>query len=77
MAGGAAGRHRQPVREARGRHRWLHDEIILEVPADDAGRAAKLLEDAMVRAFAETFPGAPLNGLVTASIGPDWAALKG
>ena len=30
---------------------WLHDEIILEVPADDARRAAKLLEDAMVRAW--------------------------
>jgi hypothetical protein len=35
-----------------------------------------LLEDAMVRASAETFPRAPLNGLVAASIGPDFAAVK-
>ena len=56
---------------------WLHDEIILEVPADDAGRAAKLLEDAMVRAFAETFPGAPLNRLVDVHVGRNWAEVKG
>jgi DNA polymerase-1 len=56
---------------------WLHDEIILEVPEQDAGRAAELLKRAMVEAFAETFPGAPLANLVEARIGADWAAVKG
>ena len=56
---------------------WLHDEIILEVKIADAERAAELLKQAMIDAFAETFPGAPLNKLVEARIGPDWAAVKG
>jgi DNA polymerase-1 len=56
---------------------WLHDEFILEVKTADAEWAAKLLEQAMTEAFAETFPGAPLNGLVETRIGPDWASLKG
>jgi DNA polymerase-1 len=55
---------------------WLHDEIIVEVPEADAGQAAKLLEQAMTEALAETFPGAPLNGLVETRIGPDWASIK-
>jgi DNA polymerase-1 len=56
---------------------WLHDEIILEVSAADAERAAALLKQAMIEAFAETFPGAPLLKLVEARIGTDWAAVKG
>jgi DNA polymerase-1 len=56
---------------------WLHDEFILEVKTADAEPAAKLLEQAMTEAFAETFPGAPLNGLVETRIGPDWASIKG
>jgi DNA polymerase-1 len=56
---------------------WLHDEIILEVREADAERAAELLKRAMIEAFAETFPGAPLNKLVEARIGPDWASVKG
>jgi DNA polymerase I-like protein with 3'-5' exonuclease and polymerase domains len=56
---------------------WLHDEFILEVKTADAERAAKLLEQAMTEAFAATFPGAPLGGLVETRIGPDWAAIKG
>ena len=55
---------------------WLHDEIVIEVPLDQADRAAKLLTTAMVDAFAETFPGAPLNGLVEAHTGANWAAAK-
>jgi hypothetical protein len=31
----------------------------------------------MVDAFAETFPDAPLNGLVEVRIGDNWAAVKG
>jgi DNA polymerase I len=56
---------------------WLHDEIILEVKTEDAERAAELLKRAMTEAFAETFPGAPLNKLVEARIGPNWATVKG
>ena len=55
---------------------WLHDEIVLEVPVEDAKRAAELLEKAMTDAFAETFPNAPLNGLVEVHTGTDWASLK-
>jgi DNA polymerase-1 len=56
---------------------WLHDEIILEVPKAYAERSAELLKQAMIDAFAETFPGAPLLNLVEARIGADWAAVKG
>jgi hypothetical protein len=59
---------------------WVHDEILLEVPAGDAERAAKLLERAMVHAFEETFPGSRemglLNGLVDIHIGSNWAEAK-
>jgi DNA polymerase-1 len=60
---------------------WIHDEIVLEVPAADAEQAKALLEAAMAAAFEETFPGSRelglLNGLVEAHIGDDWAAAKG
>jgi DNA polymerase I len=56
---------------------WLHDEIIVEVPEADAERAKELLEQAMVDAFLATFPGAPVNGLVEAHIGLNWAEAKG
>jgi DNA polymerase I len=55
---------------------WLHDEIVLEVAAEDAEQAAELLKQAMIDAFAETFPGAPLNGLVEPHIGANWSAAK-
>jgi DNA polymerase-1 len=60
---------------------WLHDEIILEVPSQDAQHAKLLLEKVMCDAFEETFPGSRelglLNGLVEAHIGQDWSAVKG
>ena len=55
---------------------WLHDEIVLEVPIENAKRAAELLEKAMIAAFAEIFPNAPLNGLVDVHSGTNWASLK-
>ena len=55
---------------------WLHDEIVLEVPIEHSATAKRLLVEAMERAFAETFPGAPLNGLVEANSGPNWSAAK-
>ena len=55
---------------------WMHDEIVLEVPEADALKAKELLEKAMTDAFAQTFPGAPLNGLVKAKIGATWSDVK-
>jgi DNA polymerase-1 len=53
-----------------------HDEIVLEVPQADAARAGALLQEAMTAAFAATFPGAPLQGLVTVKVGRSWAETK-
>ena len=55
---------------------WLHDEIVLEVREDQAERAAEILKQAMIDGFAETFPGAPLNGLVEPHIGMSWGEAK-
>jgi DNA (cytosine-5)-methyltransferase 1 len=55
---------------------WLHDEIVLEVAVEDAERAAGILKQAMIDGFAETFPGAPLDGLVEPKIGDNWAMAK-
>ena len=56
---------------------WVHDEILIEVAKADAERACRPLVKAMTDAFAETFPGAPLNGLVEAKVGTSWAEMKG
>jgi DNA polymerase I-like protein with 3'-5' exonuclease and polymerase domains len=56
---------------------WLHDEIVLEVREDYADRAVEIFKQAMVDGFAETFPGAPLNGLVDLRIAGNWAEAKG
>jgi DNA polymerase-1 len=55
---------------------WLHDEIVMEVAAEDADRAATLLRQAMIEAFGETFRGAPLRGLVEPHIGLSWGEAK-
>jgi DNA polymerase I-like protein with 3'-5' exonuclease and polymerase domains len=54
----------------------VHDELLLEVHEDDAELARDLLEASMVDAFTDTFPGAPVNGVAMAKIGPNWAAVK-
>jgi DNA polymerase I-like protein with 3'-5' exonuclease and polymerase domains len=54
----------------------VHDELLLEVHEDDAEVARDLLEDAMIGAFTETFPGAPVNGVATAKVGQTWAEVK-
>ena len=56
---------------------WLHDEFIVEVREDQAERAAEILKRSMIDGFAETFPGAPLNGLVEPHIGLNWGEAKG
>jgi DNA polymerase I-like protein with 3'-5' exonuclease and polymerase domains len=55
---------------------WLHDEIVIEIRADQAEQAAKILEQSMIDGFAEIFPGAPLGGLVKLQIGESWGAAK-
>jgi DNA polymerase-1 len=55
---------------------WLHDEIVLEVAGESAEQAAELLKRAMIDAFAETFSGAPVNGLVEPHIGMNWGEAK-
>jgi DNA polymerase-1 len=49
-----------------------HDEIVLEVPETSAERARAILIESMTRAFAGTFPDAPLNGLVESKIATAW-----
>jgi DNA polymerase-1 len=51
---------------------FVHDEIVVEVPEADAERARTIVVDAMTRAFAETFPDAPLNGLVETKVSTAW-----
>src|SRR5512132_1602827 len=51
----------------------IHDELLAEVPEDKAEEAVVMLEEAMVEAFAATFPGAPTRDLVDAKIGGNWA----
>jgi hypothetical protein len=51
---------------------FVHDEIVLEVSEAEAERARRIVVDAMMRAFAETFPDAPLNGLVETKVSTAW-----
>ena len=51
----------------------VHDELVLECAEDEADSAAGQLMEAMVSAFAEMFPAAPVNGLVDLRIGKSWA----
>ena len=55
---------------------WCHDEIVLEVPEEAAGKAVELLEEAMTVAFVTIFPCAPTNGLVAAKQGRSWLDTK-
>jgi DNA polymerase-1 len=55
---------------------FVHDEIVLEVPQDQAAEACRILTETMVSAFAETFPGAPLDGVVTTRTGHSWGEVK-
>jgi DNA polymerase-1 len=55
---------------------FVHDEIVLEVPKDRAEEARRILEASMTDAFAEVFPTAPLNGVVSTGIGDSWGEAK-
>jgi len=54
----------------------INDELVVEAAAADAEAARTILEQTMTEAFAETFPGAPTNGIATAKIGRNWAEVK-
>jgi DNA polymerase I-like protein with 3'-5' exonuclease and polymerase domains len=67
------------LREARiagGPILFVHDEIVLEVPQETAEEARRMLTDCMIAGFAETFPEAPLNGVVSTRIGDNWGEAK-
>ena len=51
----------------------IHDELLADVPEDMAEAAVIILKEAMIEAFAATFPGAPTRDLVDAKIGRHWA----
>jgi DNA polymerase I-like protein with 3'-5' exonuclease and polymerase domains len=53
---------------------FVHDEFVLEVRKEDAERAAAILENCMRRAFAATFPNAPINNLVELKVQDVWGA---
>jgi DNA polymerase-1 len=55
----------------------VHDEIVLEVAADQAAAAKTAVEEAMVEGMLSVFPRADCNGLVEAHSGPNWAEAKG
>lgn len=54
----------------------IHDELLLEVHEDDADAARALLEETMIEAFEQTYPGAPTVNLVETKIGRSWAEVK-
>jgi DNA polymerase-1 len=55
---------------------FVHDEIVLEVAEHQAEQARQILAICMQRAFAETFPGAPLNNVVSIGVAKTWGSAK-
>ena len=55
----------------------VHDEIVLDVAADQAQAAKTAVEEAMVEGMLSVFPRADCNGLVEAHSGCNWAEAKG
>ena len=54
----------------------IHDELLVEAAMADVGAVARILEDEMTKAFAETFPDVPLLNLIEVKTGQNWADLK-
>ncbi len=54
----------------------VHDELVLELAADQAPAAKTAVEEAMVEGMLSIFPKANCNGLVEAHSGPNWAEAK-
>jgi DNA polymerase I-like protein with 3'-5' exonuclease and polymerase domains len=55
---------------------FIHDEIVVEVVEHQAEQVRAILVRCMTEAFAKTFPGAPLNGLVSTAVGKTWGGAK-
>jgi len=55
----------------------VHDELVLEVGAEQAAAAKTAVEEAMVEGMLSVFPRANCNGLVEAHSGGNWAEAKG
>jgi DNA polymerase-1 len=55
---------------------FVHDEIVLEVKREQAEQARETLTTCMTQAFAETFPDAPLNGVVSVGVDTIWGGAK-
>jgi DNA polymerase I-like protein with 3'-5' exonuclease and polymerase domains len=51
---------------------FVHDELVIEVSADQAERARAILISCMAEAFGTTFPGAPLDNIVECDIRLSW-----
>ena len=51
----------------------LHDELVLEVPEDEAEQAEDVLADIMVDACLRWFPNMPTRDLCKAKIGRVWS----
>jgi DNA polymerase I-like protein with 3'-5' exonuclease and polymerase domains len=54
----------------------VHDELLLEVAETDAEAARTILQETMSEAFALTFPGAPIDGVVEVKVGRTWNEVK-
>jgi DNA polymerase I-like protein with 3'-5' exonuclease and polymerase domains len=54
----------------------IHDEIVLEAAEHQVAQASEILQNEMLRAFAETFPKAPLRDVVECHSGRNWAEAK-
>jgi DNA polymerase I-like protein with 3'-5' exonuclease and polymerase domains len=55
----------------------VHDEFILIAEEPVAEHAKALLVEAMIEAFTELFPDAPVRNLVDAKIATSWSQAKG
>jgi DNA polymerase I-like protein with 3'-5' exonuclease and polymerase domains len=54
----------------------VHDELLVEAAESCADTVARILREAMTEAFAATFPGAPIEGVVEIGIGRTWKEAK-
>ena len=54
----------------------IHDELIVEAAEANVDTVARILKDEMTKAFAVTFPDAPLLNLIDVKTGQNWADLK-
>jgi DNA polymerase I-like protein with 3'-5' exonuclease and polymerase domains len=54
----------------------VHDELLIEAAEDCVTAVTEILREAMIEAFAATFPGAPTRDVVEIGAGKTWRAAK-